>query len=56
MTNSLKNGIVFSSKKIEVEKIEIDFLGLILSQSKIYVQDHIATKIKDYLDELRDKK
>ena len=52
----IENGIILSPKKIKIEKTEIEFLGLILSQIGIKLQDHIVTKFKDFPDELSDKK
>ena len=51
-----KNEIILSPKKYEVENSKIEFLGLNLPQSRIRLQDHIVTKIKDFLNELSDKK
>ena len=43
----IKHGIILSPKKIELEKTEIEFLGLKLSAHGLQLQDHIIVKIKE---------
>ena len=50
-----EHGIVFSKKKDEIKKKEIEFLGMIIDFKGIKLQSHIAQKIKDFPDELRTK-
>ena len=41
-----EHGIVFSKKKDEIKKKEIEFLGMIIDSKGIKLQSHIAQKIK----------
>ena len=50
-----EHDIVFSEKKVEIKKKEIEFLGMILDSKGIKLQSHIAEKIKDFPNELRTK-
>ena len=45
-----------SPKKIELEKTEIEFLGLNLSTDGLKLQDHIIVKIKEFPKNIEDKK
>lgn len=45
-----------SPKKIELEKTEIEFLGLNLSADGLKLQDHIIVKIKEFSEEIKDQK
>ncbi|PIN11711.1 DNA-directed DNA polymerase [Handroanthus impetiginosus] len=45
--------IILSSNKIELEKSEIDYLGIILSSTGIILQPHITTKIKEFPKKLQ---
>ena len=51
-----KYGIILSPKKIELEKESIDFLGIILDKDGIQLQKHIISKIKDFPENIKDKK
>ena len=50
--NFQKHGIILSSKKIELEKESIEFLGIILDQKGLKLQEHILSKIRDFPDTL----
>ena len=50
-----EHGIVFSEKKVEIKKKEIEFLGMVIDSKGIKLQSHIPEKIKDFPDELRTK-
>ena len=52
MKNSKKHGIIFSQKKIELEKESIEFLGIILDQKSLKLQEHILSKVRDFPDTL----
>ncbi|PIN09839.1 DNA-directed DNA polymerase [Handroanthus impetiginosus] len=51
--NFKDNGIILSLNKIELEKDEIDYLGIILSSTGIILQSHITTKIKEFSKKLK---
>jgi hypothetical protein len=54
--NFQRNGIILSPKKIEVEKESIEFLGLVLNQTGLKLQEHIISKIKEFPEKIEDKK
>lgn len=49
------NGINISTKKIEMFKQQIDFLGLTINEGKIALQPHVLTKIADFPNVIKDK-
>ena len=51
-----EHGIILSEKKAEIGKTKIEFLGLIIDQGNIELQPHIALKIREFPDQLEDKK
>ena len=55
-TNICKeNGIILSQKKAKINKIEIEFLGMIITSNDIKLQSHISKKIYNFLDKLNTK-
>ena len=50
-----QHGLILS-KKIEICKEKINFLGHEIGEGKIYLQDHIAKKILQFPDVMNDKK
>jgi predicted FMN-binding regulatory protein PaiB len=51
-----QNDLIISKKKMEICKEKINFLGHEIGEGKIYLQDHIAKKILQFLDVMNDKK
>ena len=51
-----KHGILLSEKKSEIFKNKIDYLGYIIDSEGIQLQEHIATKIKNFKETLENKK
>jgi predicted FMN-binding regulatory protein PaiB len=51
-----QNGLILSKKKMKICKEKINFLGHEIGGGKIYLQDHIAKKILQFLDAMNDKK
>lgn len=51
-----KHGIILSPKKIDIEQESIDFLGITLNHSGIKLQEHIVSKVRDFPEDLTDKK
>lgn len=49
-----KIGIFLSPKKIELENESIKFLGLVLNQSGLRLQEHIICKIQEFPEEIKD--
>ncbi|GMQ09816.1 hypothetical protein CsSME_00053067 [Camellia sinensis var. sinensis] len=43
-----KHGIILSPKKIEPEKESIEFLGIILDQKGLKLQEHILSKVRHF--------
>ena len=50
-----KHGIILSPKKIELEIESIEFLGVIVDQNGLKLQQHILVKIRDFSNILRNK-
>ncbi|KAL0427946.1 UNVERIFIED_CONTAM: putative enzymatic polyprotein [Sesamum latifolium] len=51
-----REGLVFSDKKATIAVNKIKFLGVLIDETGIELQDHIVEKIHNFLDVLRDKK
>ena len=51
-----KHGLVLSKSKLCWMQTKIEYLGLILSQGKIELQDHILKKLTEFPDEILDTK
>jgi len=51
----IKNGIILSQKRVEINKNEIEFLGMIISKNGIELQTHISKKIIEFPDKLTTK-
>jgi hypothetical protein len=51
-----KHVISLSKKKMEFAKTKIEYLGLILSQGKIEMQEHVLKALSEFPDKILDKK
>ncbi|KAL2248349.1 UNVERIFIED_CONTAM: Enzymatic polyprotein, partial [Sesamum indicum] len=51
-----KEGFVLSEKKATIAVNKIEFLGILIDETGIELQDHIVEKIRNFPDELKDKK
>jgi len=51
-----KHGISMSKKKVEFAKTKIEYLGLILSQGKIEMQEHVLKALSKFPDKIIDNK
>ena len=51
-----KHGILLSEKKSEIFKNKIEYLGYIIDSEGVQLQEHIATKIKNFKETLENKK
>ena len=52
----IKQGLIISSKKMYLEKEEIEFLGLYIKGGKIELQEHVIKKVLDFPDKIEDTK
>ena len=52
----INQGLIISSKKMQLEKQEIEFLGLFIKGGKIELQEHIVKKVLDFPDKLEEIK
>ena len=52
----INNGIIISKNKIDLEKQDIEFLGIYIKSGTIQLQEHIAKKVLEFPDKLEDKK
>ncbi|KAL2237279.1 UNVERIFIED_CONTAM: putative enzymatic polyprotein [Sesamum indicum] len=51
-----KEGLVLSEKKATIAVNKIEFLGILIDEAGIELQDHIVEKIRNFPDVLKDKK
>lgn len=51
-----KRGIILSPKRIELEKESIKFLGIVLDKDGIQLQKHIIPKIKEFSENIKNKR
>ncbi|KAL0345423.1 UNVERIFIED_CONTAM: putative enzymatic polyprotein [Sesamum radiatum] len=51
-----KEGLVLSEKKATIAVNKIEFLGILIDETGIELQDHIVEKIRNFPDVLKDKK
>ncbi|KAL2226269.1 UNVERIFIED_CONTAM: putative enzymatic polyprotein [Sesamum indicum] len=51
-----KEGLVLSEKKATIAVNKIKFLGILIDEAGIELQDHIVEKIRNFPDVLKDKK
>ncbi|KAL2252044.1 UNVERIFIED_CONTAM: movement protein [Sesamum indicum] len=51
-----KEGLVLSKKKATIAVNKIEFLGILIDEAGIELQDHIVEKIRNFPDVLKDKK
>lgn len=51
-----KHGILLSEKKSEIFKNEIEYLGYIINEQGLQLQEHIVTKIVNFKEKLETKK
>ncbi|KAL0440530.1 UNVERIFIED_CONTAM: putative enzymatic polyprotein [Sesamum latifolium] len=51
-----KEGLVLSEKKATIAVNKIEFLGILIDETGIELQDHIVEKIRNFSDILKDKK
>ncbi|KAL0345668.1 UNVERIFIED_CONTAM: putative enzymatic polyprotein [Sesamum radiatum] len=51
-----KEGLVLSEKKATIAVNKIEFLGILIDETGIELQDHIVEKIHNFSDVLKDKK
>ncbi|KAL0415712.1 UNVERIFIED_CONTAM: putative enzymatic polyprotein [Sesamum latifolium] len=51
-----REGLVLSEKKATIVVNKIEFLGILIDETGIELQDHIVEKIRNFLDVLKDKK
>ncbi|KAL0356268.1 UNVERIFIED_CONTAM: putative enzymatic polyprotein [Sesamum radiatum] len=51
-----KEGLVLSEKKATIAVNKIEFLGILIDETGIELQDHIMEKIRNFPDVLKDKK
>ncbi|KAL0448996.1 UNVERIFIED_CONTAM: putative enzymatic polyprotein [Sesamum latifolium] len=49
-------GLVLSEKKATIAVNKTEFLGILIDETGIELQDHIVEKIRNFSDELKDKK
>ncbi|KAL2246297.1 UNVERIFIED_CONTAM: movement protein, partial [Sesamum indicum] len=54
--NVLPMGLVLSEKKATITVNKIEFLGILIDETGIELQDHIVEKIRNFPDVLKDKK
>lgn len=52
----VNNGLIISTKKMELCKEYIEFLGMNIGKGKIKLQEHIVKKILDFPDKIEDTK
>ncbi|KAL0309056.1 UNVERIFIED_CONTAM: putative enzymatic polyprotein [Sesamum radiatum] len=53
---SYKEGLVLSEKNATIAVNKIEFLGVLIDETGIELQEHIVEKIHNFLDVLKDKK
>ena len=51
-----ENGLVISKKKVEIGKSRIEYLGLIIENGRVQLQENIIKTILSFPDKLKDKK
>ncbi|KAL0421347.1 UNVERIFIED_CONTAM: putative enzymatic polyprotein [Sesamum latifolium] len=51
-----REGLVLSEKKATIAVNKIEFLGILIDETGIELQDHIVEKIRNFPDVLKDKK
>ena len=51
-----REGLVLFEKKATIAVNKIKFLGILIKETRIELQDHIMEKIRNFLDVLKDKK
>jgi hypothetical protein len=51
-----KHGLVLSKSKLCWAQTKIEYLGLILSQGEVELQDHVLKKLSEFPDEILDTK
>jgi hypothetical protein len=51
-----RHGISLSKTKLEFSKTRIEYIGLILSQGKIEMHEHLLKALSEFLDMILDKK
>ncbi|KAK4382724.1 putative enzymatic polyprotein [Sesamum angolense] len=51
-----KEGLVLSEKKATIAVNKIEFLGILIDEARIELQEHIVEKIRNFPDILKDKK
>jgi hypothetical protein len=50
-----KHGLVLSPVKMEIGKTTVEFLGLITSEEKINIQDHVLKNLLKFPNTIMDK-
>ncbi|KAL0435081.1 UNVERIFIED_CONTAM: Enzymatic polyprotein [Sesamum radiatum] len=55
-SDACHRGLVLYEKKATVAVNKIEFLGILIEETCIELQDHIVEKLRNFLDVLKDKK